>query len=73
MENISIKISTSINQGIKNSTIVLEGNLCIENGQKIKKNVLKTLSENDNVKVIMKNVSDIDLYVFQLFFNLKRT
>lgn len=72
MENLSIKISTSSYRGKLNGLVILEGDLSIQNNNEIKEKILTTLWKHDNVRVIMKNVSDIDLTVFQLFYALKK-
>jgi len=72
MENLSIKISTSSYKGKLNGLVILEGDLSIQNSNEIKEKILKTIWKHDNVRVIMKNVSDIDLTVFQLFYALKK-
>lgn len=72
MENVSIKIATSVLDGTKSGLVYLEGNLSTQNNKKIKDKILQVLSDHDQVKVIMRNVTDIDLNVFQLFYSLKK-
>ena len=72
MENASIKIWSSTENGKKSSVITLEGNLTIQNNKEIKEKILDAIAHYDNVKVIMRNVRDIDLNIFQLFYSLKK-
>jgi anti-anti-sigma regulatory factor len=72
MENNKIKISSSTDRENKGYVIILEGNLSIQHFKKIKNKVLNTLAISENVKVVMKNITDIDLTVFQIFYSLKK-
>ncbi len=54
--------------------ITLEEDLSINNTENNQiETIKKTVNENNNIRIVLKNVEDIDLTVIQLLYSIKKT
>lgn len=73
MENININITSTEIEGKEAGQIIFEGDLSIQNAQLIKDKILDALETYENLKVVVQNMSDMDLSVFQILYAFKKS
>ena len=72
MENESFGIKT-INAGQDQTQMLLEGLLVIRNASIIKKEFLSALNNSQNLEIIIRNVTKIDIPFLQLLIALQKS
>lgn len=73
MENLNVNITTTEIEGKEAGQITFEGDLSIQNAQLIKDKILEALETYENLKVVVQNMNDIDLSVFQILYAFKKS
>lgn len=73
MKKTNITPKTRTKKSTKKATVLHEGDLTINNTQKIKKEMLSVMNKFKNINIIVKNVDDLDLSYIQLLYSFYKT
>ena len=73
MDNLTIKVKKSRAKKNPSATVILEGNLTVQNASEIHKKLVETKNNFSKVDVQIQNVTDIDLSIVQLLSTYWKT
>lgn len=72
MNNLSIEISSRVSNNPESVEITFEGNLSVQNYSMIHNKLFTTFKNYKYIKIVLQNITDIDLEVFSLFYKYKK-
>lgn len=65
-------VAKTIPTGSSNAQLLLEGQLAIRNASLLKKELLTALSNSQNLELILKNITKVDMAFLQLIIALQK-